>query len=80
MANQDDALSKPKKVDGQPDPLNNPDIPVPTKANEVSSVNTITASKFRELVDLIDTYIDHQHHYDDDYTSNCQCQCGRGSI
>jgi hypothetical protein len=42
--------------------------------------NLIDAASFRQMVDILDTLVQHQHTFTDDYTSNCQCNCGRGSI
>lgn len=42
--------------------------------------DVIDAASFRQMVDLLDTLVNHQHTFSDDYTSNCQCNCGRGSI
>lgn len=50
---------------------------------EVPSKNageTITADTFRQMVDVLDALIQHNHTFRDDYTSNCQCNCGRGSL
>jgi hypothetical protein len=48
----------------------------PTKA--VGS--TIDAASFRTMVNTLDALIQHNHTFTDDYTSNCQCNCQRGSI
>lgn len=46
----------------------------------VDAGTVITAAKFRSLIDSIDAYMQHSHTFSDEYRSNCQCQCGRGSI
>lgn len=51
--------------------------------SDITTRNTgdvIDAASFRQMVDLLDAMIQHQHTFTDDYTSNCQCNCGRGSI
>jgi hypothetical protein len=45
-----------------------------------STGDVIDAASFRQMVDLLDTLVEHQHTFSDDYTANCQCNCGRGSI
>ena len=42
--------------------------------------STIDAASFREMVNTLDALIQHSHTFTDDYTSNCQCNCQRGSI
>ncbi len=49
---------------------------VPTKA----AGDIIDAASFRQMVDILDGLIQHSHTFTDDYTSNCQCNCNRGSI
>lgn len=41
--------------------------------------NTITADTFRQMVAILDNLRDHTHTFTDDYTTNCQCNCTRGS-
>lgn len=41
---------------------------------------TITADTFRQMIDILDALVDHSHTFTDDWTSNCQCNCGRGSL
>lgn len=51
--------------------------------SDITARNTgdvIDAASFRQMVDLLDAMIQHQHTFTDDYTSNCQCNCSRGSI
>jgi len=38
----------------------------------------ITAESFREMIDVLDSLIQHNHTFTDTYTTNCQCQCGGG--
>ena len=40
----------------------------------------IDAASFRQMVDILDSLVNHQHTFSDDYTANCQCNCNRGSI
>jgi hypothetical protein len=42
--------------------------------------DVIDAASFRQMVDILDGLIQHSHTFTDDYTSNCQCNCSRGSI
>ncbi len=42
--------------------------------------DTIDAATFRQMVDTLDALIQHQHTFTDNYTSNCQCNCNRGSL
>lgn len=42
--------------------------------------STIDAASFRTMVNTLDALIQHSHTFTDDYTSNCQCNCQRGSI
>lgn len=49
---------------------------VPTKA----AGEVIDAASFRQMVDILDSLVNHQHTFSDDYTANCQCNCNRGSI
>jgi len=42
--------------------------------------DVIDAASFRQMVDILDSLVEHQHTFSDDYTSNCQCNCGRGSL
>lgn len=42
--------------------------------------NTIDAATFRQMVDTLDALIQHSHTFTDNYTSNCQCNCNRGSL
>jgi hypothetical protein len=51
-----------------------------TNNTTVAAGTQITAAKFRTLIDTIDAYMQHSHTFADEYRSNCQCQCGRGSI
>lgn len=52
----------------------------PGEQGQTAQNTQITAAKFRSLIDMLDTYMQHSHTFSDDYSSNCQCQCGRGSI
>jgi len=54
--------------------------PTPAENTAVTAGTQITAAKFRSLIDTIDVYLQHRHTFADEYRSNCQCQCGRGSI
>ena len=60
--------------------LSGPSATAPTAEGDVAQDAKITAAKFRSLIDMIDTYMQHSHTFSDDYNNNCQCQCGRGSI
>jgi len=60
--------------------LSGPNKTAPTAQANVAADSKITAAKFKSLIDMIDTYMDHSHTFSDDYNNNCQCQCGRGSI
>lgn len=42
--------------------------------------SVIDAASFRAMVNTLDALIQHNHTFTDDYTSNCQCNCQRGSI
>jgi hypothetical protein len=55
-------------------------ITAPAAEGAAAQNTTITAAKFKSLIDMLDTYMQHSHTFTDDYFSNCQCQCGRGSI
>ena len=53
----------------------------PTAAVGAKAVgSTIDAASFRQMVDILDNLRDHTHTLTDDYTSNCQCNCSRGSL
>lgn len=52
----------------------------PGSTTAKTSGQTIDAASFRQMVDVLDALIQHSHTFNDDYTSNCQCNCGRGSI
>jgi hypothetical protein len=54
--------------------------PAPAANTTVTQGSQITAAKFRSLIDTLDAYLQHSHTFSDEYRSNCQCQCGRGSI
>lgn len=45
-----------------------------------SAGDVIDAASFRQMVDILDSLVQHSHTFTDDYTSNCQCNCNRGSI
>lgn len=60
--------------------LSGPSAAAPAENTAVSAGTQITAAKFRSLIDSIDAYLQHSHTFSDEYRSNCQCQCGRGSI
>lgn len=54
-------------------------------SNETRTTNKTTgavidAASFRHMVTILDGLIQHSHTFTDDYTSNCQCNCNRGSI
>lgn len=51
-----------------------------TAAPAKSVGDVIDAASFRQMVDTLDALIQHNHTFTDDYTSNCQCNCGRGSL
>lgn len=57
-----------------------PNTSAPSAVASEAAGNNITAAKFKNLIDTIDTYMEHSHTFSDDYRDNCQCQCGRGSI
>ena len=40
----------------------------------------IGAYEFRKMIEVLDQLRGHTHTFTDDYTSNCQCNCGRGSL
>jgi len=40
----------------------------------------IDAASFRKMVTILDQLRDHTHTYTDDYSTNCQCNCSRGSL
>ena len=42
--------------------------------------DTIEAETFKEMIDNLDALIQHNHTFTDDYTTNCQCNCGRGNL
>ena len=52
-------------------------VPAPTAT---APGNNITATTFNQMIDVLDALVDHSHTFNDDYTSNCQCNCGRGSL
>lgn len=60
--------------------LSGPSSPVQAANTAVTQETQITAAKFRSLIDTLDAYLQHSHTFSDEYRSNCQCQCGRGSI
>lgn len=60
--------------------LSGPSETAPAAQGNVAADGKITAAKFKSLIDMIDTYMEHSHTFSDDYNNNCQCQCGRGSI
>jgi len=45
-----------------------------------TSVDTITAAHFTQMLDIVDSLVSHGHTFYDDYSTNCECQCGRGSL
>jgi hypothetical protein len=62
------------------DNTSGPSVGAPADPGQAAQNTQITAAKFRSLIDMLDTYMQHSHTFTDDYQSNCQCQCGRGSI
>jgi hypothetical protein len=60
--------------------LTGPSVTAPAATTAAAEDTQITAAKFRSLVDAIDAYLQHSHTFNDEYRSNCECQCGRGSI
>lgn len=61
--------------------LSGPSAAAPAAETQLTANTTqITAAKFKSLIDMLDTYMQHSHTFTDDYYSNCECQCGRGSI
>jgi hypothetical protein len=42
--------------------------------------DVIDAGAFREMVDILDSLLDHQHNFTDNYVSNCECQCSSGTL
>lgn len=63
-----------------PEDLSAPSAAAPAAEAAVTAGEKITAAKFRSLIDMLDVYMEHSHTFNDDYASNCECQCGRGSI
>lgn len=55
-----------------------------TSANAAISTlttsDTITANHFAKMLDIVDTLNTHGHTFTDDYSTNCECQCQRGSL
>lgn len=51
-----------------------------TNVSEVSPGDEITADTFQEMLDTLDALVSHNHTYTDDYTTNCECNCGRGKL
>ena len=45
-----------------------------------ASGDTITAAHFAKMLDIVDTLNTHGHTFTDDYSTNCDCQCQRGSL
>lgn len=45
-----------------------------------ATTDTITAAHFTEMLDIVDSLVSHGHTFYDDYSTNCQCQCQRGSL
>jgi hypothetical protein len=54
--------------------------PEPAASTTKAAGEVIDAASFRQMVDILDSIVQHSHTFTDDYTSNCQCNCGRGSI
>lgn len=46
----------------------------------VTTSNAITAAHFAKMLDIVDTLNSHGHTFTDDYSTNCDCQCQRGSL
>jgi len=40
--------------------------------------DVITAESFREMIDVLDSLIEHNHTFTDTYNTNCQCSSGGG--
>lgn len=40
----------------------------------------ITAESFREMIDVLDSLIEHNHTFTDTYTTNCQCSSSGGTM
>jgi|TARA_R110000796_G_scaffold108474_2_gene219501 hypothetical protein len=51
-----------------------------TAPGNKSSGNTIDADSYRQMVTILDQLRQHTHTFTDDYTTNCQCNCSRGSL
>lgn len=55
-----------------------------TGPSDTSTGSTISAAKYKEMVDVLEDLISHNHSFYDDYTTvcdcQCQCDCGRGSL
>jgi len=51
-----------------------------TAVDTKAAGETIDAATFRQMVDTLDAMIQHTHTFTDNYTSNCQCNCSRGSL
>jgi len=49
-------------------------------ATAAKGQETITAAHFTQMLDIVDSMVDHGHTFTDDYSTNCECQCQRGSL
>lgn len=55
--------------------------PVATPATATKNAgDPITADTYANMVQLINDLLNHNHQFTDDYYSNCECQCGRGTL
>jgi hypothetical protein len=45
-----------------------------------TTANTITAAHFTQMLDIVDSLVAHGHTFNDNYGTNCECQCQRGSL
>ena len=42
--------------------------------------DVIDAQSFRDIITILDQLRSHTHTYTDNYSTNCQCNCARGSL
>lgn len=51
-----------------------------TISSSVNSGDTISAAELDVLFQHLTDMVNHTHDFTDDYTSNCNCHCGRGTM
>jgi len=56
------------------DPFNG----VATDVDSKATGEEISADSFQQMVDILDSLLEHQHNFTDTYISNCECECGGG--